>query len=465
MQDTDANTLSPAQSPAHWDLSQALKLWSHLDPALNNDITYQTASTEASRSEVSKSSATPDTSVDGSPPSLGRLGRVFEFLGVSPPKESEFVVQDLRDPAADSTGCPHEAAQPGESVPSQVTSTLKELCPAPPITSRSPVPQPYYTPGEDAKYFSDHYVSILAHVDPFAKPFPPVHTAPEALISPAERYNLLFDKVAEKFSKDRRYLVAPDFATGNIGKTTQKDGLHIFIDASNIMIGFYDHMKEKHNVTRWRGKMSAKALALVLERGRPTSRRVLAGSKPTSARPIDPLFENLQYAGYELSLLDRVFKVKEMTARQKYFASQQQSSPSKRASTRDRSKYQSSGGGGTTDSASDSATPAFLLSTPQKQWVEQGVDEILHLKMIESIIDAPKPSTMVLATGDAAEAEFSQGFLRMVLRALARGWKIEIVGWRRTISSEYRKADFQDEWKGKIKVIELDDFADELMDM
>jgi hypothetical protein len=91
------------------------------------------------------------------------------------------------------------------------------------------------------------------------------------------------------------------------------------------------------------------------------------------------------------------------------------------------------------------------------------VDEILHMKMLESMIDTDLPSTMVLATGDAAVAEYSSGFLRNVERALERGWKVELVAWRRSMSYAYRDKAFRKKWAGQFTIVELDDFQEELL--
>lgn len=94
---------------------------------------------------------------------------------------------------------------------------------------------------------------------------------------------------------------------------------------------------------------------------------------------------------------------------------------------------------------------------------EQGVDEILQMKMLESFFDAPEPTTVVLASGDAAEAEFSGGFLKNVERALSKGWNVEVVAWNHGLSRDYRNRDFVKKWGEKFKIIELDDFAEELL--
>ena len=150
-------------------------------------------------------------------------------------------------------------------------------------------------------------------------------------------------------------------------------------------------------------------------------------------------FQEARAIGYEACILDRVLKAKELTPRQK--------------------KYLRNGNG-TSGQSSGSETNA--THAPEK-WVEQAVDEILHLKILESVLDAKEPTTIVLATGDAAEAEYSAGFLKMAERALERGWKVELVSFRRNISGAYRRKAFTSKWAGRFRIIELDDFVDVLI--
>jgi hypothetical protein len=98
-----------------------------------------------------------------------------------------------------------------------------------------------------------------------------------------------------------------------------------------------------------------------------------------------------------------------------------------------------------------------------KRVTEQGVDEILHMKMLESIVDSKQPSTIVLATGDAAEAEYSGGFLKNVERALSKGWKVELVAWGHSMSYAYRSEHFLEKWKHQFTIIDLDEFSEELL--
>jgi hypothetical protein len=136
---------------------------------------------------------------------------------------------------------------------------------------------------------------------------------------------------------------------------------------------------------------------------------------------------------YEVSVLERVEKVKPIHQRGS-------------------SSY------GTSGQSSGSEAPFFGI----RKVTEQGVDEVLHMKMLESIVDY-KPSTMVLATGDAAEAEYSGGFLVMVERALDKGWRVELVAWSNSMSNAWMSEEFTRKWRGKFRLVELDDHSEELL--
>ena len=179
--------------------------------------------------------------------------------------------------------------------------------------------------------------------------------------------------------------------------------------------------------------MSFHSFSLVLERGRPAAKRVLVGSDKF------PIIEQAKRIGYETNILERVQKVKELTPRQKKFRN----------------------GGGASGPSSGSETNT--TGRPEK-WVEQAVDEILHLKILESLIDAEKPSTIVLATGDAAEAEYSGGFMRMVERALDKGWVVELASFKLNTSGAYKRKEFRSKWGAMFEWVQLDDFVEDLVD-
>ncbi|CRG87801.1 hypothetical protein PISL3812_04822 [Talaromyces islandicus] len=216
----------------------------------------------------------------------------------------------------------------------------------------------------------------------------------------------------------------------------QNDDLHVFVDASNISIGLHDSYKIQHGIPVTthirRLPLSFYNFSLILERGRPVAKRVLAGSDRFAA------INEAEKLGYEVNILSRVHKAKEYTARQSKF----RNAPNP---------------GGVVGSETG--------SSPPERWVEQCVDEILHLKMLESLIDTDKPATIVLATGDAAEAEFSGGFLRMVERALQKGWNVEVVSFAMNTSFAYKRKEFRAKWKSQFRTINLEDYVEEMLDM
>ncbi|KAK5138706.1 hypothetical protein LTR04_004270, partial [Oleoguttula sp. CCFEE 6159] len=54
--------------------------------------------------------------------------------------------------------------------------------------------------------------------------------------------------------------------------------------------------------------------------------------------------------------------------------------------------------------------------------------------------------------------------MRMVERALTKGWKVELVSWSKNISGAYKRQDFLRQWGDRFRIIELDDYAEELLD-
>ena len=206
------------------------------------------------------------------------------------------------------------------------------------------------------------------------------------------------------------------------------------------MIGFHDALKfsrgQSLNHRIRRQPLSFHSLSLILERGRPIAKRIVVGSDNF------PAISEAKDIGYETNILDRVHKAKELTPRQK--------------------RFMKTGNGTGTGTGSGSETTAAVQYAPEK-WVEQAVDEILHLKMMESIVDASEPSTMVLATGDAAEAEYSAGFLKMVERALGKGWKVELACFKHNMSGSYKRKEFRQTWGERFRIVELDGFVEVLL--
>lgn len=205
-----------------------------------------------------------------------------------------------------------------------------------------------------------------------------------------------------------------------------------------IMVGFHDSVKVSRNIpitTRIRRlPLSFKNFSLILERDRPAAKRVLVGSDRF------PAIDEGEKLGYETNILDRVHKAKQITRRQV--------KSRKNART-----------------TSQEAVTSSETNEAAQRWVEQGVDEILHLKILESLLDTDEPATIVLATGDAAAAEYSGGFMKMVERALQRGWAVELVSFSQVTSQAYRRKEFRSKWGNRFRMVVLDDYIEELLAM
>ena len=201
------------------------------------------------------------------------------------------------------------------------------------------------------------------------------------------------------------------------------------------MIGFHDCLKLSRDIPVSarvrRVPMSFHSLSLVLERGRPAAKRVLVGSDKF------PTIQQAGRIGYEVNVLERVRKAKDVTGRPK----------------RNHNKSGMSG------PSSGSETPGG----PEK-WVEQAVDEILHLKILESLIDGDKPSTIILGTGDGKRSEYGEGFMKMVERALNRGWAVELCSFKMNTSGVYQHKDFRTRWGDMFQWVQLDSFVEDLVD-
>ncbi|KAK4108228.1 hypothetical protein N656DRAFT_802076 [Canariomyces notabilis] len=255
-----------------------------------------------------------------------------------------------------------------------------------------------------------------------------------------ERY--VRHKISSLKSEDSR--LRSDHVLGHVAR----EPIHIVVDLSNITIGFYNSMKEQRGIPE-KKRIAAPAFSFknfdtILTRDRNVAKRIVAGSlSNTHAKRWPDYMVEARDLGYEMNILQRVLKPA--------------SSPRKR-----KTKGGSRGAESPASGADTSGDDAFLQQMKQG---EQGVDELLHLKILQSAMDTPKPSTMVLATGDAASAEYSDGFKKNIERVLAHGWNIELYGWRRNISSAWREPEFVEQWGRQFKIVELDDFCEELFDM
>ncbi|TDL18993.1 hypothetical protein BD410DRAFT_774362 [Rickenella mellea] len=257
---------------------------------------------------------------------------------------------------------------------------------------------------------------------------------------------------------------------------------HIFIDHSNILIGFINYLKRNPpHPRRTRTHLSHAALALILERGRPVARRVLATSSPL----YQPM-EGAEHLGYEVRVYarvpdtgdgaDRLRAERDSRAKRGQghgrtlstgATSTTESDPGSAAPSRPPGHSRSnSGTAGMTNGAGGSNGAGPSSSSVRVKYREQGVDELLQLKLHQSIASvdvAPPGSTIVLATGDGNVGQFNEeGFLGCVRTALKKGWHVELYAWELGLSKAWSR-----EFGGMkgFSVIGLEKFGQDLLEL
>jgi hypothetical protein len=71
--------------------------------------------------------------------------------------------------------------------------------------------------------------------------------------------------------------------------------------------------------------------------------------------------------------------------------------------------------------------------------VEQGVDEIAHLKIANVLLDFDPPQVLVLVTGDGNNSDFGTSFTQQAERAIKRGWNVEVWSWKEQLSGKLKR--------------------------
>jgi hypothetical protein len=310
----------------------------------------------------------------------------------------------------------------------------------------------------------------------------PLHLAVAMTPPPQTRGGHQVSTIREKYERDLLFRLAliqafPEQRITLAQTVPFKDhnegpnALHVFIDFSNIWIGFMEHLKlrmgmrQDDRLTSEHRNLSFESLVFLLERGRPVSRRILVGSHPRL-----PAFDTAERIGYEINVLEKVLKARDMPnwQRRGHYHAMRKSGSSPESTPLATSPFNSASG--ITMEGPGITVPTFRtarapVSTSPERWVEQGVDEILQMKLMESLLDADTPATVVLATGDGAKAEYSGGFLKAVERALRHGWTVELVSWSRNLSAMYQDSSWLRQWKPEqFRFIDLDDFAEFLLE-
>ena len=182
--------------------------------------------------------------------------------------------------------------------------------------------------------------------------------------------------------------------------TLQKLPIHVFMDNSNIFGGAQEAAKKQEAYVPWPAiRVYTKNLALLVEGGRKAQTKILAGSVPPGN---DELWRYAKQLGYNTDLLRRV--------------------------------------------ASDDG-----------RMLEQGVDELLHLKIANAILDNDPKHRLVLVTGDGKLSSYGTSFPQQAERALKEGWVVEVWSWQSALSNQWRR--LQTKYgKGRVVINILDPF-------
>ena len=157
---------------------------------------------------------------------------------------------------------------------------------------------------------------------------------------------------------------------------------HVFVDNSNVFHGAQRAAAQYEPSAPWPAvRVHYRTLFSLIEDGHTPRSRVLAGSVPPGN---DDLWKHARTAGYDTNLLKKIEK--------------------------DDGKVG-----------------------------EQGVDELLHLKIANVLLDHEPPQSLILVTGDAKVSDYGTSFLAQAERALRRGWDVHVWSWKKQLSPKFSK--------------------------
>ena len=220
------------------------------------------------------------------------------------------------------------------------------------------------------------------------------------------------------------------FRTDGIIKETcpeiHENGIHVFLDMSNIHISYLSTMKSKVGIPLSARFVANPAFDLeILTEMIIRYRKVgtlRAGCSVFPGRPTPAFIETLRNLKYKIDVREKK-PIQE---------------------TNDWSNYGISSPKGT-------------------RYVEDLVDETLQTRIGEVFMDDPeKKGTLVMVTGDGKPAQYSDGFYKYALRALKWGWHVEVICWSSCCSSLWRELAADESIGNRFRLIELDAFLDEL---
>lgn len=175
---------------------------------------------------------------------------------------------------------------------------------------------------------------------------------------------------------------------------------HVFIDNSNVFGGAQRAAAAQEPAALWLAvRVYYRNLFQLVEGGEDIATRVLAGSVPPGN---DALWEHAQRRGYDTDLLRRV-------------------------------------------------------EADDGRLIEQGVDEMLHLKIANALLDRPgSGDTLVIVSGDGRVSGFNTSFPGQAERALRQGWNVEVWSWQEQLTRAYTRLAHQS--PDKVSVQSLDPY-------
>lgn len=214
-------------------------------------------------------------------------------------------------------------------------------------------------------------------------------------------------------------------------------GIHVFLDMSNINISFQEVLRSRYQLAENARfvplpQLNLSFLTEILVRGRDVN-ILNAGCSVQPGRSAPHFVRQLRDLDYRVDLRER--------------KRSEEPAPTPRK------------GAHANFSSSDEAS-----ARKQVRYVEDLVDETLQTRIAESVMEHfSHPGTLVMATGDAKPAKYSDGFFTYADRALRMGWHVEVVSWRSSLSNSWRNPEWTAQWGDKFRVIELDDYIDDLL--
>ena len=124
------------------------------------------------------------------------------------------------------------------------------------------------------------------------------------------------------------------------------------------------------------------------------------------------------------------------------------------------------GSGGAVSVGSTGSTPG---GSTRVRYREQGVDELLQLKLHQAIADVdvvPPNATIVLATGDGNAGQFNEeGFLGCVRTALKKGWRVELYAWEGGLSRAWKREFGEGPYRNRFTIHGLSKFGQDLLEV